>query len=187
MGPYLILRMLNETWRLLGPERTLLPLLCGSISNSPPLLILIKKVRALALFLTYLTVFFPVPIYDARTNPFMFSRDDFVGLPSLPHFKKYGDPKRADLPPNALVTVFFTSNTYASTRAPPTPSTFKNISAWSDGQVPIASTSSHRDNSLSPVKGGFTQSGNASNFGSSQVLSLNLQFLLYHGQIPEDD
>jgi len=187
MGLHLTFRMLNETWRLLGPMQTPLLLLCGLISSSLLLLILIKKVCVLALYLfllAYTTVFFTVPIYDACTHPFMFSREDFVGLTSLPRFKKYGDPKHADLPPNALVTVFFTLNTYTSTRAPPTPSTHNTISARSDGQASIASGSSRRDNTLSPTRGASTRSDN---IGTSQVLSLNLQFLLYHGLIPDED
>src|ERR1700678_4626449 len=163
-------------------------LLCGLISSSLLLLILIKKVCVLALFLfllAYTTVFFTVPIYDACTHPFMFSREDFVGLTSLPRFKKYGDPKQADLPPNALVTVFFSLNTYTSTRAPPTPSSHK-MSARGDSQAPVASGSSRRDNTYSPAKGNSAQSDNASKIGSSQVLSPNLQFLIYHGLIPED-
>ena len=64
-----------------------------------------------------------VPIYDARSSPFMFTKDDFTGLPSLPLFKRASENQRiADLPPNALVTVFFTMNTYSTTRVPPTPS-----------------------------------------------------------------
>lgn len=182
MGLRLTLRILNETWKLLGPGRMLPLLPCGLISNSLLLSILIKIVRAPTFFLACLIVFSLVPIYDASSHPFMFTKEDFIGLPTLPRFKKYGDPKHADLPPNALVTVFFTMNTYTSTRAPPTPSTLK-ISARSDGQPPVASGSSYRD--YSPVKGGQTDS--TSKFGSSQVLSANFQFLLYHGQIPDEE
>ena len=121
-----------------------------------------------------LTLFSPVPIYDGHSDSFVFSKDDFVRLPLLPRFKKYGDPKHADLPPNALVTVFFTLNTYTSTRAPPTPSMTRN-----NDQASFASGSSRRDDLV-------TDSDNAVRFGSSQVLSPNLQFLLYHGLIPDD-
>ena len=106
----------------------------------------------------------------------MFSKDDFVNIPSLPRFKKHGDPKNADLPPNALVTVFFSLNSYTSTRAPPTPSMLRT-SAQSDDQGPVASGSSRRENSAA-----YTPDNS-----SSLVLSLNLQFMLYHGLIPDDD
>jgi hypothetical protein len=136
-----------------------------------------KTVSALVLslfFLACLIVFTSVPIYDARSRPFVFSQEDFAGLPLLPRFKKHGDPKHGDLPPNALVTVFFTLNTYTSTRAPPTPGTFKSMSR-KDNPGPVASGSTYSDDNYS-AKG-----------SSSQVLSTNLQFLLYHGLIPEDD
>ena len=128
----------------------------------------------------------PVPIYDARSLPFSYLKEDFIRLPSLPLYKKHGDRKQADLPPNALVTVFFSLNAYTSTRAPPTPSSHK-MSARGDSQAPVASGSSRRDNTYSPAKGNSAQSDNASKIGSSQVLSPNLQFLIYHGLIPEDD
>jgi hypothetical protein len=110
----------------------------------------------------------------------MFTKEDFVGLPSFPRFKKPGDPKLADLPPNALVTVFFTMNTYLSTRAPPTPSSIK---------TPVASSSSRNNLISTPAKGSSTRADDAftSNSSSTQVLSPNLQFLLYHGMIPDDD
>jgi hypothetical protein len=110
----------------------------------------------------------------------VFSDEDFAGLPSLPRYKKYGDPKHADLPPNALVTVFFTLNTYTSTRAPHTPSMVKMLGR-SDDQAPVVSGSS------SPVKGSSALSDNTSKVGTSLVLSPNLQFLLYHGLIPDDE
>jgi hypothetical protein len=118
-----------------------------------------------------LTLFFLVAIYDAHSNPFLFSKEDFVRLPSLPRYKKYGDPKHADLPPNALVTVFFTLNTYVSSRAPPTPSMARN---YDDRQAPFASGSSRRDDPITDSS-------------SPYILSPNLQFLLYHGLIPDDD
>jgi hypothetical protein len=135
--------------------------------------------------LNFLTTLTPVPIYDAEARPFVFSKEDFVGLPLLPRFKKHGDPKQADLPPNALVTVFFTLNTYTSTRAPPTPSSLKMTSRGNDW-APVASGSSQHDDTYSSAKGTSARS-DSSNFGTSQVLSTNLQFLLYHGLIPEDD
>ena len=110
----------------------------------------------------------------------MFLDEDLTGLPSLPRYKKHSDPKHADLPPNALVTVFFTLNTYTSTHAPPTPSMVKML-LRSDNQAPVTSGSS------SPVKGSSALSDNTSKFGTSLVLSPNLQFLLYHGLIPDDD
>ena len=160
----------------------------GSFANAPPAALWFDKqfppfvnfdqesACYFLFLLTYLynNCFFAVPIYDARSHPFLFSDEDFAGLPSLPRFKKYGDRKLADLPPNALVTVFFTLNTYTSTRAPPTPSMVKKL-ARSDDQALVAGSSS------------YAQSDNTSKFGTSQVLSPNLQFLLYHGQIPDDD
>lgn len=164
MPLHLAFRTLDETWGRLGPVRMHLLLPCGTTNNSLLLWTTIKIVRRLALFYSLcLTLFSPVPIYDAHSDPFLFSKEDFVRLPSLPQYKKFGDPKHADLPPNALVTVFFTLNTYASTRAPPTPG------------------SSRRDDPVAHS----SQSDNRT--GSSHVLSPNLQFLLYHGLIPEDD
>ena len=128
--------------------------------------------------------FSPVPIYDACSRHFMFSDKDLAGLPLLPHYKKHHDPKHADLPPNALVTVFFTLNTYTSTHAPPIPSVKL---ARSNDQAPVVGSSSRRDGTYSPVKGSYVQSDGTSKFSMSQVLSPNLQFLLYHGQIPDDD
>ena len=125
-----------------------------------------------------LTLFSIVPIYDASSRTFAFSDEDFVGLPSLPRFKKHGDPKHADLPPNALVTVFFTMNTYTSSRAPPTPGSVRTLTR-TDDHVSVASGSSLRDNPVAH--------GDNARFGSSQVLSPNLQFLIYHGLIPDDD
>ena len=93
----------------------------------------------------------------------MFTKDDFSALTSLPRYKKMGDPKHADLPPNALVSVFFTMNTYASTRVPPTPSSSRS-SKQSEGE---------------PQTPGGTSKA------ASQVLSLNLQFLVYHGEMLE--
>ena len=101
-----------------------------------------------------------VPIYDAQLKPFMFTKDDFSALTSLPRYKKMGDPKLADLSPSSLVSVFFTMNTYMSTRVPPTPSSSK--SSWQgDSQTPGAA--------------------------SKATLSLNVQFLVYHGEMPEAD
>jgi hypothetical protein len=127
-----------------------------------------------------LAYFSPVPIYDAHSHPFVFSKEDFVHLPSLPRYKKHGDPKHGDLPPNALVTVFFSLNTYASTRPPPTPSSVK-VSARSESQAP-----SRHDNTFSPGQGSSARGGDAAGCGISH-LSLNLQFILYHGLIPDDD
>jgi hypothetical protein len=55
--------------------------------------------------------FFPVPIYDASKKPFCFNRDDFVGMPSLPLYKRSG--KIADLPVDSVVSVFFAMSSYA--------------------------------------------------------------------------
>ncbi|KAF8803154.1 hypothetical protein BYT27DRAFT_7260466 [Phlegmacium glaucopus] len=115
-----------------------------------------------------------IPIYDAQLKPFMFTKADFVALPSLPRYKKAGDPKLADLSPNSLVSVFFTMNTYMSSRVSPTPTpSSSSRSRHGDPQTPGGSSSSSRSDSTSKVP--------------SQVLSLNLQFLIYHGEMPDVD
>lgn len=97
----------------------------------------------------------------------MFTKDDFAALPSFPRYKKVGDPKNADVPANGLVSVFFGMNTYSSTRVPPTPGSSSRSYQNTDPQTP--GSSFHNDKA------------------SSQVLSLNLQFVVYHGQVPEPD
>lgn len=92
----------------------------------------------------------------------MFERDDFSSLQSLPRFKKTGDRKIADLPQNALVTVFFTMNAYSKTRPPQTPSATPRTPASSSGQG---------DDNVPGT--------------SSQTLSLNVQFVIYHGQVDD--
>ncbi|KAF8811493.1 hypothetical protein BYT27DRAFT_7208441 [Phlegmacium glaucopus] len=115
-----------------------------------------------------------IPIYDAQLKPFMLTKANFVALPSLPRYKKAGDPKLADLSPNSLVSVFFTMNTYMSSRVPPTPTpSSSSRSRHGDPQTPGGSSSSSRSDSTSKVP--------------SQVLSLNLQFLIYHGEMPDAD
>ena len=107
-----------------------------------------------------------VPIYDASTRPFLFTKEDFTALPSFPRYKKAGDRKYADVPVNGLVSVFFGMNTYMSARVPPTPG---------------SSSRSHHD----PQTPGASGSSSNNDKSSSQVLSLNLQFLIYHGQVLE--
>ena len=116
----------------------------------------------------------------------MYTKNDFVELPSLPRYKKFGDPKLGDPPPNALVTVFFTMNTYISSRTPPTPRALKTSTQYGS-QTPIASGSSSHGNNSTPAKQSSTQSDNTPRSGPTQVLSPNLQFLIFHGLIPEDD
>lgn len=100
----------------------------------------------------------------------MFTKDDFVALPSFPRYKRAGDRKHAEVPPNGLISVFFGMNTHASTRVPPTPG---------------SSTRSYRNNDpQTPVAGGYSSQNDKA---SSQVLSLNLHFVIYHGQAPEPD
>lgn len=53
---------------------------------------------------------FPVPIYDASKTPFLFEREDFIGLPSLPLYKRSG--RVADLPVDSIVSVFFSMSSY---------------------------------------------------------------------------
>jgi hypothetical protein len=108
-----------------------------------------------------------VPIYDASSRPFMFTKDDFAALPSFPRYKRQGDSKNAEVPANGLVTVFFGMNTYASARLPATPG---------------PSRSYQNNDPLSQTPG-----GSSSQNASSQVLSLNLHFIIYHGQVPEPD
>ncbi|KAF8800471.1 hypothetical protein BYT27DRAFT_7313649 [Phlegmacium glaucopus] len=54
-----------------------------------------------------------IPIYDASKHPFLFQRDDFASMQGLPCYQKYGVRSPCDLPHQALVSVFFTLNTYA--------------------------------------------------------------------------
>lgn len=111
-----------------------------------------------------------VPIYDASSRPFMFTKEDFAALPTFPRYKREGDPKHAEVPANGLVSVFFGMNTYASTCVPPTPG---SSSRTNEPHTPVRSadgSSSHHD-AKTP----------------SQVLSLNLHFVVYHGQVPEPD
>lgn len=72
MGLLLMFRMLNETWRLSGPLRMLLLLLCGLINSSLLLLILIKKVRALALIFITVKLFNCFPPSPHLRCPFSF-------------------------------------------------------------------------------------------------------------------
>ena len=108
----------------------------------------------------------PVPIYDASDRPFLFTKEDFAALPTFPRYKREGDRKYAEVPVNGLVSVFFGMNTYMSPRVPPTPGSSSR--SYREPQTPGAGgSSSHNDKA------------------SSQVLSLNLQFVIYHGQVPE--
>jgi len=99
-----------------------------------------------------------VPIFDASTHPFTFGKGNFTELASLPRYKKYGDPKPADLPKDSIVSVFFSINTYESTRFPP----------------------------LGDDQGQSSDKPNTEP-STSTVLSLNLQFVVYHGEIPPFD
>ena len=99
----------------------------------------------------------------------MFKKDDFGLLQSLPRYKREGDRKLADLPLSALVTVFFTMNAYSKTRPPPTPST----NYQSTGPRTPASSSGQGDDQVPSA--------------SSQTLSLNVQFVIYHGQADDSE
>lgn len=90
--------------------------------------------------------FFVVPIYDASKKSFLFEREDFIGLPSLPLYKRFG--KVADLPVDSLVSVFFSMSSYAKK----------------------------------------TQGSSVTSSGASfnDVLSMNIQFVVYYGIIPRD-
>ena len=111
-----------------------------------------------------------VPIYDASTRPFLFTEEDFAALPTFPRYARAGDRKYAEVPVNGLVSVFFGMNTYMNSRVPPTPGSSSR--SYHDPQTPVASGSG---------------SSSRNDKASSQVLSLNLHFVIYHGQIPEDD
>lgn len=96
----------------------------------------------------------------------MFEKDDFASLQSLPRYKKAGDRKLADLPLSALVTVFFTMNAYSKTRPPPMPSTsYQSAGPHTPGR---AYSSGQGDDHVPST--------------SSQTISLNVQFVIYHGQ-----
>jgi hypothetical protein len=101
----------------------------------------------------------------------MFEKDDFASLQSLPRYKKAGDRKLADLPLSALVTVFFTMNAYSKSRPPPTPST--NHQPAGPRTPGPASTSGQGDDHVAST--------------SSQTLSLNVQFVVYHGQADDSE
>ena len=73
--------------------------------------------------------FFSVPIYDASRRGFRFTRDDFVGMPSLPLYKRSG--KIADLPVDSLVSVFFAMSSYAK-RTPGSSSTPASGASFND-------------------------------------------------------
>jgi len=109
-----------------------------------------------------------IPIYDASTRPFLFTKEDFAALPSFPRYKKSGDRKDAELPVNGLVSVFFGMNTYMSARVPPTPGSSSR--SYHDPQTPGSGGSTYHNDKA-----------------SSQVLSLNLHFVIYHGQVPDAD
>lgn len=74
------------------------------------------------LIMTLIMSYHSVPIYDASQKPFLFRQEDFVGIPSLPLYKREG--KIADLPVDAIVSVFFAMSSYPKRAAgcPPTPS-----------------------------------------------------------------
>ena len=100
----------------------------------------------------------------------MFMKEDFAALPSFPRYKRQGDQKFAEIPANGLVSVFFGMNTYASNHVPPTPGSSTRSYHNNNPQTPVASGSSSQNDKA-----------------SSQVLSLNLHFVIYHGQVPEPD
>ena len=99
----------------------------------------------------------------------MFEKDDFASLQSLPRYKKAGDRKLADLPLSALVTVVFTMNAYSKTRPPPTTTT----NYQSAGPHTPASSSGQGDDHVPGT--------------SLQTLSLNVQFVIYHGQADDSE
>jgi hypothetical protein len=70
-----------------------------------------------------------VPIYDASRKPFTFDRDGFVGMPSLPLYKRSG--RVADLPVDSLVSVFFAMSSYAK-RTPGSSSTSSSSASFND-------------------------------------------------------
>ena len=72
------------------------------------------KCRILALVETVM-IPLSVPIYDASQKPFLFRREDFVGMPSLPVYKVNGNI--SDLPVDSLVSVFFAMSSYSGKKA----------------------------------------------------------------------
>jgi hypothetical protein len=101
----------------------------------------------------------------------MFEKDDFASLQSLPRYKKAGDRKLADLPPSALVTVFFTMSAYSKGRPPPTPSSSYQPAG---PRTPGPGSSLGQGDDHAPST-------------SSQTLSLNVQFVVYHGQADDSE
>lgn len=72
---------------------------------------------------------YSVPIYDASRKTFHFNKDGFVGLPSLPLYKRSG--KISDLPVDSLVSVFFAMSSYGK-RMPGSSSTPANGASYND-------------------------------------------------------
>jgi hypothetical protein len=72
-----------------------------------------------------------VPIYDASKKAFLFGREDFVGMPSLPLYKRSG--KISDLPVDSVVSVFFAMSSY--TKKTPGSSSTTSLSGASVNDV----------------------------------------------------
>lgn len=108
------------------------------------------------------SISFKVPIYDASENPFLFTRDDFVSMQSLPRYRKYGVRSPSDLPHQSLVSVFFTLNTYP-----------KDYGSSASSQYGTGG-----------ADGGLSAAPIPTNQNS--VLSFNLHSVVYYGVIPED-
>ena len=71
-----------------------------------------------------------VPIYDASQKPFLFRREDFIGMPSLPLYKKYG--KIADLPVDSIVSVFFAMSSYPKRTVSSSPASLRPSASFND-------------------------------------------------------
>ena len=171
LSPQFLLDVRSAIWKFLDLRQPHLLPHIGTKKTFLCLWIMIKKVcdssqmsHLLCLYSLY--YWMSVPIYGASTRHFLFRKEDFAALPSFPRYKKEGDRKYADVPVNGLVSIFFGMNTYMSARVPPTPG---------------SSSRSHHD----PQTPGASGSSSNNEKSSSQVLSLNLQFIIYHGQVLE--
>lgn len=102
-----------------------------------------------------------VPIYDVSKTPFLFNRDDFITMQSLPRYRKYGARTPSDLPHQSLVTVFFTLNTYPKDYNSSAPSQYSTGGESSLLATPIPTN-------------------------QNSVLSFNLHSVMYYGVVPEE-
>jgi hypothetical protein len=122
----------------------------GLTAKSPIASILTRRVSTLLILARLAHSYGAVPIYDASNTPFLFQREDFIGMPNLPLYRNRG--KISDLPVDSLVSVFFSMSSYAKKTG--------------------STTSSSKAASSSPT--------------FKDVLSLNIQSVVYYGTVPSD-